>query len=365
MRLSSKHFHFFTNVAKVSLIMKNIRRIILLSLYLIASNVGCTPKYLDIQAKVIRKEIPLPKNYFYLNAAWVSENLLAIVYDPEMMIPSPPNTLAILDISTNKMINIPMPEPSWSCTFGGNPIIVALFPDGNLAFNVNCNEELGGYVLLFKLEIKTGDQRQLFNLGWMLATHFSFISQDEFIQENAAGSPMSNELYKYSVTTQSKTRIVPNFLRASDPTWSSHEKLIAFWGTEKFPGNKPKGLYTWEDITGLVKYPWDLYVMDENADHVRMVFPLVANARGLEWSPVGNLLAFGGTIDNVEGIWLMDINNPKPIRIFEHAWLFSWSPDGKRIITIETKFPDEKNNNVPIKAYILQLPDCVFSGACK
>ena len=107
--------------------------------------------------------------------------------------------------------------------------------------------------------------------------------------------------------------------------------------------------------------------MNENAVQIRKVFPLVANAGGLEWSPTNTLLAFGGTIDKAEGIWLIDINKPnaKPIRIFEHAWLFKWSPDGQKIIAIETKFPDEKNNEVPVKAYTLKLPQCVFSLNCK
>jgi len=212
---------------------------------------------------------------------------------------------------------------------------------------------------------KTGELERLFDYGDMLMTHFSFISPDKVAQENAVGAPMSNELWLVSLASQTQTQILTNFLRASNPTWSPREKLIAFWGTEKFPGNEPKDLYKWEEITRLVNYPWDLYVMDENADHVRKVFPLVASARGLEWSPAGNLLAFGGTIDNMEGIWLLDINNPKPVRIFNHSWLFTWSPDGEKIIVIETKFPDEKNNDVPVKTYILQLPDCVFTSTCR
>ena len=325
--------------------------------------VGCAPKYPDISARVTRQELLLPKYYFYNNVIWLSDDQTALTYYSTLKSTFAGESLSIYHLSTNEMIDIPMPLRSSSCEFDWTPFSIAMSPNGNLAFNTECEPPTSPQ-LLMEYDPKTGELKQLFDYGDTFMTHFSFISPDQVVQENAVGYPMSNELWVISLVSQTKTQILTNFLRASDPTWSPQKKLLAFWGTEKFPENKPKDLYTSEDIARLVKYPWDLYVMDENADHIRKVFPLVTNAKWLEWSPDGTLLAFGGTIDNVEGIWLLDINNPNPVRIFDHSWLFAWSPDGKKIMTIETKFPDEKNNDVPVKAYILAMPECAFSRSC-
>jgi Tol biopolymer transport system component len=215
-------------------------------------------------------------------------------------------------------------------------------------------------------DITNGTLKQLFDFGGHTSeSHFSFISQDDFVQQDAIGHPMSDELYKISLTDQSETQLVPNFLRAGGPTWSPKTKLIAFLGTEQFPGQTPGTLYSSQDIERLVSYPWDLYVMDENGNNVRKILPLVENAGDPIWSPTENLLAFDGTIQGADGIWLLDLDSNKLIRIFESRDIFAWSPDGKKLIAIETKLPDEKNDNIPIKAYILQLPDCVFAENCK
>ena len=325
---------------------------------------GCAPTHPDIQAKVTRQEISIPKTYFYLNATWISQNLLAIVYNPGLRTPLPPNELIIFNLSTHDIVNVPMPPRSSSCQSDWEPVATATSPSRDLVFDTKC-DLLRSPQLLMKYNPKTGELEQLFDYGDMSMTHLSFISSHKVVQENAVGAPMSNELWMISLVSQTQTQVLTNFLRASNPSWSLQKKLIAFWATETFPGNKPRNLYTQEDINCLVKYPWDLYVMDENAEHVRKALPLVANIGGLEWSPTSDLLAFGGTVDNVEGIWLLDINNPIPVRIFDHAWLFTWSPDGQKMIVIGTKFPEEKNNSLQVSAYILSLPECVFASTCK
>ena len=144
--------------------------------------------------------------------------------------------------------------------------------DGNLAFNTKCiNDPLGGPQVLSSINITTGHQQQLFTYNKMSATHFSFIALDELVQENAVGNPMSNEIYKISLETQSITKLIPNFLRARLPSWSSKNQLIVFWGTENFPGKTPDGLYNFQDMKRLVAYPWDLYVMNKDGNNVQKI----------------------------------------------------------------------------------------------
>jgi hypothetical protein len=325
---------------------------------------GCAPKYLDIREQITRQEVPLPKYYFYNDVSWPSDHLIVFTYFPKFQISFVPDILSTYNISTNEMMDVQMPDQLPGCKRGWSPVSITVSPTKNLAFTAMC-EPLSGSHLWMEYNLKTREFEQIFEDHSMLATRFSFIAADKVVQENSVGNPMSNELWMISLTSQTKTRILPDFLRASHPTWSPQKKLIAFWGTEKFPGGKPGDLYTFEEISKLVRYPWDLYVMDENGEQVKKIFPSVAQAWTLEWSPTHNLLAFSGIINDVPGIWLLDIDNPEPIRIFESPSLFTWSPDGKKLLVIEHKDPDQSNNNVPVNAYILKLPDCVFDHGCK
>jgi Tol biopolymer transport system component len=335
-------------------------------LLLVALVCGCKPNYIDVQKSVVRRLIDLPPNYSYYDVVWLPQNMIALAYSPEYSV-TQNDKISIYDVNSSKATDVALPPPSQSCPskwVAGN---LAMLPDGNLAFNTVCYSNIsGGPQLLFKYDMKRSQTTQLFDFGnHMSATHFTFISQDEFLQENAVGHPMSNELYEISLTNKSTIRLVPNFLRARLPSWSPQIKKIAFWGTEKFPGKDPEGPYSFDDIARLVNYPWDLYIMDEDGNNIRKILPLVDNAGDLSWSPTSAFLAFGGTINGIEGIWLLDLNNSNLIRIFEKSINFDWSPEGTKLIVVESKWGEQSNDQTPTKAYILTLPQCIFDNTCK
>lgn len=339
---------------------------ILLWLLLLGFALGCVPRNPDIQKFVIRKEVSIPLYYFYYDVIWVDDDLIALAYSPEYSIIQNDKIL-IYDLNANNIVDIPIPENSLNCQRGWVAGNLAKMPDGNLAFNTKCiSDPSGGPQILSRIDVTTGHQQQLYTYNKMSATHFSFISMDELVQENAVGHPMSNEIYKISLAAQSKTRLIPNFLRARLPSWSSNNQLIAFWGTEKFPGKEPEGLYTFQDIKRLVTYPWDLYVTDKDGNNAQKIFSSIDNAGDLSWSPKDNILAFGGTIRGTEGIWLFSVTGTGPFRVFDKSELFDWSPDGRKLVVVETKRAEnESSNALPIKAYILELPDCVFKNSCE
>jgi hypothetical protein len=341
----------------------NIR--LLPSLLLSVLTIGCASKYIDISNSVVRQEVAVPPYYFYYDTAWISDHLIALAYEPEYAI-TENSKISIYHSDSEKLAEVPMPEPGAGCQSKWGAGNIAVSPNGNLAFNTVCfSDRLAGPQLLMQYDVQNDQLAQLFEYYHASATHFSFIDANELLQEDAVGYPMSDELYRISLTDRSKTRLVPNFVRASRPSWSSANKLIAFWGTDRDSGTTPGAPVTFEDIARLVTSPWDLYVMDKNGNNSRKILTLIDHARGLSWSSVDGIIAFGGTIQGTEGIWLFDFHGGKPIRIFDHNEVFGWSPDGKKLIVVEAKEYNEKNNLMPVAAYILEMPPCVSSRTCQ
>jgi hypothetical protein len=350
---------------------------ILLSIVFTALLVGCSPKQLDVQHLVVKREINIPlRSAFYSDVAWLSENTIGLVYYlkvPDTTAPSPDDLLSIFNFNTSDLKTIAMPKTDATCeskwlASKWEPGVISRANQGNLVIAAECSADpMGGPVLLLKYDVLTSELQKLsdYNKQRVGLLHFAFLSENELVQERPVGHPMNNQLYKVSLVDGSATRLLPDFLRARWPTWSPQNQLVGFWGTAQFPGKEPEGLYTFNDIEVLVRAPWDLYVMDKDGNNPQIIFPLISNIGGLAWSPNGDWLAFGGKVDNVEGIWLLNINDRRPIRIYDQNDIFDWSPDGREIIIIGTKEFDAKNNDVPVKAYILELPKCVFENNCE
>ena len=348
----------------------------LIGLLIIVLFAGCSRGHADIQNGVARREFPLSLlAAFYRDVAWFDNNTFAIQYFldvPEHGMPE--DFIKIYDLTTNTLsAPVAMPKTDATCesqwaTPKWEPAVISRADNGNLIIVAECSgDPMGGPILLLEYDVSTGELQKLtdYNKQRVGLLHFAFTSENELIQESPVGHPMNNELYKVSLVDGSVTRILPEFLRARWPSWSAKNELVAFWGTAQFPGKEPDDLYTFDDIETLVRAPWDLYVMDKDGNNPRIIYPLIANIGGLAWSPNGDWLAFGGTVDGVEGIWLLDINNPEPIRIFDHNYVFDWSPDGSKIIVVENKEFDAQNNDDPVEAFILELPDCVFENGCE
>jgi len=340
--------------------------------------VSCAPNHVDLHDLIVRKAVPIPPTNFYMSVAWFDEHHIGLVFhleEPEAGYPIQEDILSIYDLESKKLVALAMPKADFTCNIEGvtphwRPDVIRRAKDRSLSVitSLSCDPS-GGPNLLLKYVMQTNDFEVLtdYNRQRVGLMHFTFVSDTTLVQEKPVGHPMSNELYKVSIADGSMVRLVPDFLRARWPTWSEKNQLVAFWGTAKYPGKEPKDLYTFNDIANLVRAPWDIYVMDQAGENLSKIHSKVNNIGALAWSPNGNILAFGGTVDDLDGIWLLDMDNPQPVRIYEQNEAFDWSPDGKEIMVVETKEFDAANNDVQIKAFILELPNCVFESlnACK
>ena len=64
----------------------------------------------------------------------------------------------------------------------------------------------------------------------------------------------------------------------------------------------------------------------------------IVNAHSLEWSPLGDWLAFGGGLPGEgEGVWLLIPPSQRPIRVLDaSADTLAWSPDGSRLAIVHS-----------------------------
>ncbi len=159
----------------------------------------------------------------------------------------------------------------------------------------------------------------------------------EIIQENAVGSGLNNELYRFQLGREGK-QIFSHFQRAAKPSWSSDGKSIIFAGTESTPYDSPT---TSRDIENLLFYPWTIYVMDADGSQVRELLTGVSYPGTLSWSPDGRWIAFSATYVNKRGIWLFEVDTETVRLISERYGPFDWSPNSKQLIVLEREESDD------------------------
>src|SRR6266508_2092560 len=91
----------------------------------------------------------------------------------------------------------------------------------------------------------------------------------ESILENPVGSGYHNQLYRFDRNKQ-MTRLLADYDRVSDPSWSPDGRMIVFLCTESYTPKTLIGFLDWNLLRDRFFYPWDLYLMDANGKNVRI-----------------------------------------------------------------------------------------------
>jgi hypothetical protein len=81
--------------------------------------------------------------------------------------------------------------------------------------------------------------------------------------------------------------------------------------------------------------PAELYVAAPEDESVEPILGNVVRPRSLQWSPDGQWLAFGGTIEGVAGLWLFEPANQRLMKVAAGlvAWI-AWKWDGEGLLAI-------------------------------
>lgn len=322
---------------------------ILLFLWLTAACQLRQTNFSDISGHV--KSIPVTpseeRSYFY--PVWLSDKTITFLVFPagdSFFSGNSDNPELRLYNSVNDNWSKVYVQPDTTCRWRDFNFLQRL-PSQRLGFVETCSSyDLDTIVKTIReMDLSTGESNILIeplveirNIG-----PFSYSSDmTELIQEDMANHILGNKLFYRQ--GKNLIQIVPNFIRAMHPAWSPHDRQIAFWGTENYPGKKPGEFKTLSDISELALYPWDLYISDPEGGNIRKLLSSVQGALTIKWSPQENIIAFSGTVEGVPGIWLID---PETSAL-THVWavmgdfdFFDWSPNGKKMVVVNSDLDEE------------------------
>ena len=300
---------------------------------------GCSsPNYIDGTKDINRNALNVPTSQ-YRSVAWLNKDYIALAYK-EPTAREGETRIALYQLESQELEDIILPNHPDHCFPAPSGIgFLQRLPNDKLGYTYFCKEVVGGQSgILYTWDEASGESQILqeysdFSIGsYTLAPDMS-----EIIQENAVGSRLNNELYRFQLGGEGK-QIFSDFQRAAKPSWSSDGKTIIFAGTESTPYDSPT---TSRDIENLLFYPWTIYAMDADGSQVREILTGISYPGTLSWSPDGKWIAFSATYENKRGIWLLEVDTETVRLISERAGPFDWSPNSKQLIVLEREESDD------------------------
>lgn len=297
---------------------------------------SCQPIFTDSSTREKITSINLEDGY-YFGPTWMSDNIIVFDYatsiDNNYQETVKPK-LRFYDIDGTIWKEIPIPDDE-NCRLL-NFVFLQKLPDQNLGFLNTCLTDNGTDIhTIREMDIATGEIKTLVEPEFIKTPgEFSFSpDMSELIQEKMVGRYLSNQIFHKQGNKW--TQIVPDFTRAMYPDWSPNDREIAFWGTEKYKGGDPKDFTTLQEILGLSSYPWDLYISTPEGIFLKKILSSILDPGSVKWSPEGEDIAFSGTINRTQGIWLINTVTTELTRVWSKRGDFDWAPDGKNIVILD------------------------------
>ena len=297
---------------------------------------GCRPEFADLRSAAQPQALPVPEGW-YSSPAWLSNDELAFVYEPEFLSHPWEDQIVIYTLSTGDWDTLPAPITPAECERGWLIGPLDRLPNGNLGVMYECVLKPAGLkYTLYMWDQRTGSLTVLQLYPDEIAAGGYAFSPDmsQLIQHSAIGAGLNDELYRVD-SGGSLSRLFPGFQRARMPTWAPDGQQIAFWGTEEYPGGPASEFTTWPEIEGLFRYPWDLYSMNADGQNLQVLVPSVGEAGTMKWSPQSNELAFAGRYKNRNGLWIFDTATNGFTLLRAGRIGFDWAPAGGRMFIID------------------------------
>ncbi len=297
---------------------------------------ACDPGYEDLSTSLPVEKLSTPKAN-YINATWLDNDLLVLKYEDVSMSRSPQAQLSFFNLPTGDLIPFPFEKPP-SCMTGWFGVLKRL-PTGHLGFMYICSKKEDGlnrqYHTLYVLDSTDNSirpwRRYPTSFG---ADDYSFAPDARQMIQERSGDGIYNRLYRVEESGDLQ-EILVNFWRAGSPSWSPDGETIAFTGTKERPTERTSVLTGLVSLGNRLFYPWNIYSMDAQGANVKIVLSDVIGANALNWSPNGEWLSFRGEWKNKSGIWMINEESKRVIRIWPRETAYDWSPSGHELILID------------------------------
>ena len=156
-------------------------------------------------------------------------------------------------------------------------------------------------------------------LGGMPACDVDFSRDGKWV---AYVSYPEGTLWRRRIDGTERRQLTVRPMTVSNPRWSPDGKRIVFW-----------------DAQGLRLRKVQIYVVDAEGGGPTLLPATGKNPIDPTWSPDGKAIAYsvgGGSPDDVNGIWILDLSSQKSSKIPGSAgfWSARWSPDGKHLVAL-------------------------------
>jgi Tol biopolymer transport system component len=145
------------------------------------------------------------------------------------------------------------------------------------------------------------------------------------------GDGINNELYYVAVNDQPE-QLLPDFNRVGVPDWSLDGQTIAFAASENGSESSTNLFSGGPGLQQAMDYPWNIYLMDDNTGDSRILLENVQHVHIIKLSPQSDRLAFWGTVDEKEGIWILNLDTSELRLVWDEHTSFDWSLDGQQMI---------------------------------
>lgn len=276
----------------------------------------------------------------YQDVAWLEPHLLAMEY---MSLPDTHNTktrLMILNMDSgdNHLLPDEIPPNCQETRYGR----IDRLPNGLLGYLWECIPHLGiaRDFRLHQWNQTTQVDQELYRYPVpFYPTAFSFAKEMEQWLQEETGDGLFNKLHYVEPEMEPVRLLESSFARAGHPAWLPDGRII-FAGTPTLPESETNLFSGMPGIMGGLRQPWNIYLTDLesllNGDvgENQIVLSGIQYIEAVKASPNGSDVAFLGTIDSNEGLWVYRLETGELTRIWEGFGPYDWSPEGDELIVL-------------------------------
>lgn len=276
----------------------------------------------------------------YEDVAWLEADVLAMQYMPRPDTHNVNTSLMILNRDSGDYYLLPddIPPDCYETRYGR----INRLSNGLLGYLWECIPHKG-IARDFRLhqwdQTKQTDQELYRYPIPFEATAFSFAPGMDYWLQEQSGDGLFNKLHFVESEKAPVRLLESSFTRAGHPSWLPDGRII-FAGSQQARESDANLFSGLPGIVGGLREPWSIYLTDLSSllrgdvGEDQIILSSIRYIEAVKVSPDGKDVAFLGTIDNNEGLWVYRLETGELARIWEGFGPYDWSPDSDELVVL-------------------------------